>query len=476
MRLFRSVRLRGRWLADAELLPGDLAAARERWSTLTRTAAMVVLALTVLLCAAPFLEARRHARDTRTVIATSLALVGILAAARWLLYLAAAPFERSSLGGPASLLPTALLLAALVWLAIDSMGRRQVAAARDAARRHYVQLVAVVAYAVAGAAAATLLWMYERTLAGMASLEAQDLVRFSLHPFRPVRIGVLASLTLLHAAVVWGAAGVIRLPSTLWRTPRGRTQGLVDGTAAVVGTLVTTYAMSGVGVRRPPLGHFTLAGVVALLAAWSLSRPRGPVRRASQAARLGLLFLALVVPAVALYPSLQAFAVAFKEQNVVVEMALQVASQREDLQLRRLPHALESIDALSTLTEFVPRPDEDAAPTTDRAFIIWSPTEELARSRTTSAMNCRVPAVGWSAMLALDADRSHRISWRLVRRLGALRRRCHPLARRSATCCGRAGRSAPEGRRVVSSFAHNSTTALCPSCRDRILSGVAASG
>lgn len=376
----------GHWLADAELSPADLAAVRETWSTLTRTAAMVVLALTVLLCAAPLLEERRHARDTGLVIATTVALVGVLAGSRWLLYLAFSPFAYSSLGETASLLPTALLLIALVWLAIDSMERRRVAHPRVTLlpNRPATWMTSGVAYLIAGAAAATLLWVYERTLAGLAPLEAQDLVRYSLHPFEPARVGVLAALTLLHAAVVWGAAGVVRLPSTLWRTPSGRTQVLVDGGAATLGAFIAVWGLSRVGASTP-VGPLALACGVALLAAWSLSRPRGPVRRASQAARLGLLFLALVVPALAFYPSLQAFAVAFKEQNVVADMAPRVASQREDLQLRRLPHALESIDSLATLADFVTTSSEDAAPTTDRAFIIWSQTE-LARSRTTSAV------------------------------------------------------------------------------------------
>lgn len=390
----------GRWLADAELLPGDLAAARDRWATRTRTAALVVLALTILLCAAPFLEARRHGDGAAFVIGTTVALVAVLAATRWLLYAAFTPLQQSSLGRTASLLPTALLLAALVWLAIDSMERRRTARPRVTLwpDRPSSWIMSAGAYMVAGATASLLLWIYERTLAGMATLEAQDLVRFSLHPFELNRIGVLAALTLLHAAVVWGAAGVIRLPSTLWRTPTNR--GLVNGLAATIGTMAAVWALGRAGTAIAG-GPLAIACGVALLAAWSLSRPRGPVRRASQAARLGLLFLALVVPALALYPSLQAFAVAFKEENVVVEMAPRVASQREDLQLRRLPHALESIDALSTLAEFVTTSSEDAAPTTDRAFIIWSQTE-LARSRTTSAVELYGPSGRLVSRFALD--------------------------------------------------------------------------
>ena len=51
--------------------------------------------------------------------------------------------------------------------------------------------------------------------------------------------------------------------------------------------------------------------------------------------------------------------------------------------LRQL--ALDAIDAMTSLADFVSGSSEDQAPTTDRAFIVWSGTE-LATYRTTSAV------------------------------------------------------------------------------------------
>ncbi len=105
----------------------------------------------------------------------------------------------------------------------------------------------------------------------------------------------------------------------------------------------------------------------------------------------------------------------------VTQLAPQVASQREDLQVRRLPQALEAIDATTSLPEFVTSSSEDAAPTTDRAFIVWSQTE-LASSRTTSAVELYGPNGRLVSRFALDLPEyaTDRISRRLVHRLGAV--------------------------------------------------------
>ena len=100
------------------------------------------------------------------------------------------------------------------------------------------------------------------------------------------------------------------------------------------------------------------------------------MRRASQAARLVALFLALLLCRRSrcirrCSPS----PIEAKERLIADDFAPQAAQQREDLQLARLPQALEAIDAMPSLADFVTSSAEDAAPTTDRAFIVWSQTE-----------------------------------------------------------------------------------------------------
>jgi len=102
----------------------------------------------------------------------------------------------------------------------------------------------------------------------------------------------------------------------------------------------------------------------------------------SQTARLGVFFLALLAPAFAMYPSLVAHSTAAKEHLVATEFGPQAASQREELQ-RRLQQAVEQIDAIPSLAEFVF--GAVSTPTTDRAFVVWSRTD-LAAYRLTSAV------------------------------------------------------------------------------------------
>jgi len=376
----------GQVLAAAEVSPADLAAARATWLSWIRAAVVGVLGLTILLCAAPLLEARRHARRPGAFVLTTGSLVACLAIGRMLLRTAFLPVVGGSIAGPAELLPDALFLAALVWVAIDTIEQRRVSRPRAhlIVSERAATLVTVSAFSAAGAVAAAGLWAYERVLGGIASQAAQDLVSFSLHPFEAGRLGTAAALVLLHAAVVWGAAGVLRLPAVLWRPSRLQRRRQLAALAAAAGAGVVLLFVAA-GTTRVPPGPLALTVGIAGLGALLLSRPHAAARRASQAARLGLFFLALALPAVALYPSLDAFAAASKERLVESQLAPQVASQREDLQVRRLPQALEAIDAAASLAEFVTSSSEDAAPTTDRAFIVWSQTE-LASSRTTSAI------------------------------------------------------------------------------------------
>jgi len=391
----------GQMLATAEVSPADLAAARETWNSSIRAVVVGLLGITVLLCAAPLLEARRHARRSGAFVLTTALIVACLAIARTMLRAAFLPVAGGSIAGPAELLPDSLLLTALAWIAIDTIERRRLSTPRAQliVGDRAATLTTLTAYTAAGALAAAGLWAYERVLGGITSEAAQDLVSFSLHPFEAGRLGTAAALVLLHAAVVWGAAAILRLPAVLWRTSRRYHRRLIAALAAAVGAgVVLLFAATGASV---PLGPLALTVLAAGLGALLLSRPQAAARRSSQAARLGLFFLGLALPALALYPSLDAFASAAKERLVASQLAPQVESQREDLQVRRLPQALETIDATASLAEFVTSSSEDAAPTTDRAFIVWSQTD-LATSRTTSAIELYGPNGRLVSRFALD--------------------------------------------------------------------------
>jgi signal transduction histidine kinase len=382
----------GQVLVEAVVSPSKLAETRARWRSWTRAAVLGTLTLTLILGAGPLIKWRRHARAPRLVVAATAALVMTAVAARALVWLATAPLIGRALDVPLALLPDALFLAALAWLAIDSLERWRVAPPRAHLRlRGETTLITVAMGAFVAAAVATaLLWSYERLLRSIATRSSFDLLHFSLHPIEVTRLCVAFGLVLLHAAVIWLAAAVLRTPVIGFRLAGSPTLRAIRGVAAGAGVAVVVAFATRLATSPIPVGPLLIAVGAAFLATAVLSRPHAPIRRASQAARFLILFVALLLPAVAMYPSIDAFATDSREHTIATDFAPQVARQREDLKLVRLPHALEAIEAMPSLAEFVTSSSEDQAPTTDRAFIVWSQTE-LATYRITSAVELYGP-------------------------------------------------------------------------------------
>jgi len=381
----------GQVLVKAVVSPAKLGEIRARWRAWRRAAVLGALTLTLIFGAGPLVKWRRHARVPRTVVATTVALVAVIVAARGLVWVAMSPFIGRALDSPLALLPNALCLAPIAWLVIDTLERWRVGPARKPLRMPRgptLSTVAVGAF-VAGLAATTVLWLYERLLRSIAANSSFDLLHFSLHPIEATRLSVAFGLVLLHAAVIWLAAGILRTPVIWLRMPRSSSVIAARSLAAAAG-IATVIFLTRLAASAIPAGPLLIATGAALLATAALSRPHGPIRRASQAARFGVLFVALLIPAIAMYPSLDAFATATRERTIAADFAPHVARQREDLKLVRLPHALDAIEAMPSLAEFVTSSSEDQAPTTDRAFIVWSQTE-LATYRITSAVELYGP-------------------------------------------------------------------------------------
>jgi len=381
----------GQVLLEATLSPSKLAERRAQWRSWTRAAVLGTFALTLIFAAGPFLKWRQSARTPKAVVASTMTLVVIATAARALVWLAMTPLIGPTLDAPLALLPNALFLAAIVWLAIDTLERWRVGPPRRALRTTNAATLATVAVGtfLAAIVATGVLWYYGRLLRSIATHSSFDLLHFSLHPIEATRLCVAFGLVLLHAAVIWLAAAVLRTTVVWLRMPRSASLVAVRSVAAGAG-VTAVVALTRSAPSPIPVGPLLIAVSVVFLAVAALSLPHGPVRRASQAARFGLLFLALLMPAVAMYPSIDAFATASRERTITTDFAPQVARQREDLKLVRLPHALDAIEAIPSLAEFVTGTSEDQAPTTDRAFIVWSQTE-LATYRITSAVELYGP-------------------------------------------------------------------------------------
>lgn len=369
-------------LVDAEVTPSDLATARARWRQLVKTAVLLIAALTLLLCTAPFIDRRRGTRRMVAFVVSTAAVVGLLVAARFVLYFALLPFAPP--GEPTSfdLLCTTLSMTALIWLGVDLIERRRVARPRVPLVGTGTRSAAMVAaaYLATGAATVWLLSSYQEVLRTIVAESPFDLLHFSLHPVNVGRLALSFSIVLLHAAAIWTAAAIMRLPSVFARVPRPLAPRLTIG-PWLVGVIATVLAVrTNAAVPAIPL---LLAVAAAGMGAAALVRLRSRGRRASQAARMFALLLALVMPALAMYPSLFAFGAEAKENLVANTYGPQALSQREDLK-EQLQQSVDEIDALPSLADFVAGTNAET-PTADRAFLVWSRTE-LAVHRLTSAV------------------------------------------------------------------------------------------
>lgn len=376
----------GGLLIAADVLPADLAEARAEWRRDTWAAVWSVVALTLLLCSGPLLEGRRRAAAPRAFVLSTLGAVLMLVAGRLVFWFATAPIVgRRALTSPFDLLLNALLVAALVWFALDSVERCRVTTPRSRLLSSTIAptIGLAVAYAATGGGGTALLYGYSRFLRFVVSGTSLDLLHFSLHPFNLARLAIAFGLLLLHASVIWCAAAITRIPSLLARTPRRLLPRLTMGAAWVAGVIAAAAVLHARAPAIPPAPLLIAVGVAGLCGA-VMAWARGQARHASQAARLGALFLALLVPAVALYPTLLSLATAAKERLVANEFGPQASHQREDLQ-NRLYTALDEIDALPSLTDLAASAPEGITATTDLAFRIWSRTD-LAAYRLTSAV------------------------------------------------------------------------------------------
>ncbi len=241
----------------------------------------------------------------------------------------------------------------------------------------------VLAYTAAGIAVTAIAWMYERVLE-QVSQTPLDLVQFSLlslHPLNGERLALDFGLVLLHAGVIWSAVSVTRLPG-VWRTRRAFAPRLAAA-AWIAGVAIAVALVSSKDPARP-IAPLLVAVAAAGAGSIAMSTLRRRARRAPQSARLVALFLALLVPALAMYPSMLAFTTAAKERLIATQYAPLAASQRQDLQ-DALYATLGEIDAHPNLLELVERSKDATAPTPDRAYGVWWETE-LRTYRLTSAV------------------------------------------------------------------------------------------
>ena len=335
--VFHIVSRAGATLVDAEVSPRDIAEARLRWRRGTVAGALAILGTTLLGCAGWLVHLRRQSMTSRGNLLIATGVAGALIVSRAVLGSAATQLDSAmAFDDPLGLLSTSLVTAALVWLLIDLVEGRRLSRPRAPLLPSSAGGLVMLVYSLAGLLDAVLIAGYSQFLESIVFRTAVNLLHFSLHPVDITRLGLAFALVMLHASVIWTAVALVRLPRLWRRLPRGHLPHL-----AAIGWVAG--ASLGVIAGNVAWMPQVIALTVVALCVRALGGLRVRARRVSQSMRLAGLFLALVVPSIAMYPALSASAIQAKEELIGSEYGPQVTKLREDLQ-QRLAQALEQVD------------------------------------------------------------------------------------------------------------------------------------
>lgn len=400
-------------LLEASVRPGDLRQAREDWANGILAGVVAIAALTLLLLIGPLLDLRSASRRPAPYLAATGAIVALLGGAWLLLHIAgrtaaslSAIFAQIERGVGTSVpsqwlarlilrssfdyLIGSLVLMAVVVVAFDVSERWRFRARRrpiDASARTLSGYV--ITQVLAGAAFSVVLAGYEVLLRNTFILARIDILNFSVHPWDTVRLALAVSLVLFDVCILWLGVLVLRLALTPWR----RIAGVRGTLLPVVAWAAGFCAIAAVGVSlgwRVFWSPTAIACFAVILAAGLSGRVVPVFRHASQGFRLILAFLALVLPAVVMYPGLMRFADRADHVEIERRLAPEVITQREAIGAH-VANAMDQIDAMPDLAELTRsaaaarRGAAGETPFSTVAFSIWSKTD-LATSRIASAI------------------------------------------------------------------------------------------
>jgi signal transduction histidine kinase len=378
----------GARLFTATLDAADLAVTRDRWRRASRSLALITLAVSLALLAGPLLDWRNKLARARPYLMAMAMVAGAIVASRVLLRRAsladwsehslfsgaeyASPLLRPFLTSPFDFLMTAvaasslvalLLYAAEAWRVSRWHRRRRVTGVGPTAAFMALQLGAGVGLAV-------LLAVHQAFLRDTVANSTLDLLHYSLHPWSTSRLALQVGLIVWHATALGCGVLLLRAAQAGWAVPRPDSRLHAATIGFWVLPLVVWQLLSGLPPARqvPPL--IAVAVIIGLVT--FATRLKARYRHGSQAFRLTLMTLGLVVPAFAFYPSMFELGWQAKSQLVETRYAPQAINQRQTIH-RLLEESLKQIDQFPGLADLVTAPATPGggeAPT-DRAFQVW---------------------------------------------------------------------------------------------------------
>ena len=384
-------------LLTASIAAADLAQTRDRWQRAARSLALITLAISIALLCGPLLDWRRSLVRAAPYAAAAVLIGSAIVLSRLVLRLAspadwldasvfsgaeyASPLLRPLLTSPFDYLVTALAASSLAALLLYALAAwrltfwpGRVSSHRPGERvcgRRRVTGRTIALFAAtqiaAGSAVALVLIVYQGFLQDTVANTTLDLLHYSLHPWSTSRLALQVGLMLWHATALGCGVLILRAALIPWSVPRNDRRLRAATIAMWALPLVTWQFLSG-AERLPSL---VALGVVIALVAYS-TRLEARYRHGSQAYRLTMMTLALLVPAVAFYPSMFDLGRAAKAQLVETRFAPQAINHRQTVQ-GLLEDSLDRIDAFPGLADLITAPasPSGAESPTDRAFQVW---------------------------------------------------------------------------------------------------------
>jgi signal transduction histidine kinase len=373
----------GELLLEASVSPSALADARAAWRRRVASTVVLVCGVTMLLMIGPLLDRRASARDERRFVRATLTAIVIAAGGGLLLWSALVVLAR---GWPRT--EVTLLLAGFTGASVVALFAGPAARLRLALRPRRLPYRGggrfVVLQALAGAALAALIVLFQRLLDRAVDPLSVDLRHLSLHPWDDgSRIVLLAGILAIHLAVLWAGALMLSAALAPWRLPRRGIVHRLPVLALWMGPAALTASVAF--TRGWPFSALGLVLAAFVCGAAALAGPRLVTwyRRATVASRILALFVAFLLPSLVLYPSLDFFAERATRRLITEQYAVQAQTHPQTLQAL-MAQAQKEIDALSDLAGLVTG-DPSLPQTTDSAFFVWRQTA-LARQRLTSAV------------------------------------------------------------------------------------------
>jgi signal transduction histidine kinase len=392
-------------LFSASLSDSDVAVTRERWRRVTRSISLLVLAAALALIAGPLLDWRNRARDQAAYAAALLSTLTIVVAARGLVRLASpADWSSASLFSGAAYASTLLrpfltsafdfLLTMLTAGAVVGMLLYAVEAwrVRRGRRRHSVaaprQLGAfAAAQLAAGGLLAIVLLAHTALLKDTIANATIDLLHMSLRPLNGARIALQIGLIVAHATTVGLGAVVLRAALVPWRMRRGDIRLATITIACWAIPYLGWQLATNISLKDHVPALSGLAAIV--IVAMSASRLIRRYRHGSQAFRLTLLTIGLIVPAFAFYPTVFQLAWQAKMELVQTGYAPEAINQRQSVQTQ-LRQSLDQIDRFPGLADLLTAGRAPNVESSTGAFQVWQ-TTALASYPITSSVELYGP-------------------------------------------------------------------------------------